>query len=953
MRDASIVVANPGKPTIFTIGVPFSDGSLKDSCAECRIDGASVPVWQIVRSRWPSGHTRWLWVHVPVPQGESVLNIRPGPPAASGPAPTLGVGNNGWELEVGGNCLRIGQDGLFRYSTGSEAWECVEDISEFSPDFPPASIETTVTLVEPSPLAPLVRVRREAAGAWRTEHLIRVVPLGGELRVWRRLTLLATEKRLLRSMGLSLRHAGGGPWEFPGWAGGDPVAVDIPAHAVARVNGEPRKGFPPLFLRGSRGTVLLEKGWQRFPAGLEAREDAVRMRLYSSEGEGLMMWPGTSFRHCVRLTLGDPVAASPKEIQWRMDPAYFASTGVLGALEAVSEESWAALPAYEVGLATAFSSIRWTALDAAMGAPHGPAAPLEEEEKHAPEYFGLQHYGDWPLERGRYEGPDLHHRGYADNEYDIPFCFLQQFARTGEWPYYDISREGVAHMADVDIDLLKPGMLYHGYCMDCDDHDRHRPPPSVGDHSWTDSLWGHSFLSGDIWAGEAAEAIAGVLLGKFHEADRDTLLAEWSNCERAIGWPMIQMCATVEARGDRGELAICCRMAAFLCEAMRAPHRFIEENRTIHGKPFKWWRTGGVDGSKTLMLSVCMDGLKHYYALSGDPVAVQAITLIADFLVEVMWSTETGMFVYERNAYGDRVRRDPSVTLIAASGLAYLYEQTKNERYRQIARSAFLSSLWLLVLPTDTAAASHLPFDRIVSARELGIFTHWTNAMAHCMLRWEREREAALAVLVRPAPGQPLRFAGSPQALSASPVYRHRRGEPRFVEDGALYTTPRFNKDALLIEGGESYLEGEFSGPVANGQGAVEIEIVAQWHWPKDEGGVCQRGFLYLSDEGLNRSAVTFMSFYGNLHLRMHDATGRLIAALETPIQSWAKESTHRLGVRWDSREAVLLVDEVAVDRQTLPRPLGGAFRRIIVGWNPAHFGAEGTVRSVKLDCGM
>ena len=181
--------------------------------------------------------------------------------------------------------------------------------------------------------------------------------------------------------------------------------------------------------------------------------------------------------------------------------------------------------------------------------------------------------------------------------------------------------------------------------------------------------------------------------------------------------------------------------------------------------------------------------------------------------------------------------------------------------------------------------------------------------------------------------------------------YHHRSGQPVFLADGSLYTTPRFTKDALLTEDGESFLDGEFIHPVANDFGEAFLTFTPQW--PGDnQGGCCQRGLLYLADNGLNVSAVSLITFYGKLCLRIYDAAALLILSLETKIVQWPENRTHEIGFSWNRNEIFLAVDGEIQDRARLSRSAGGAFRRIIVGAHPVIGASEGVVHHLKIRFG-
>ncbi len=947
-QDAILLVDNPlGRCAVVTLGAPFAAGTFPAG-AGLRVMSAGQPLlcWSEPRSLWPDGSVRWLWVHVSVPAGENVLVFEPAEPADPVPA-ALEKRENGWQMSIGGQEFRVAAAGAVDWSHKDARWEFSDrgvrvDGQQRRPGL------GRVELVEASPLAPLLRIVCEQDKELRIETRLRLLAEEHILLITRRLTNLSSDQRRLESTGIDLRAQPDVRWEMPGVCAGDRWETTYVAPGKFLANGQEQSGYPDCLVTGPVHGLFLEKAWQRYPAAVAAAGSALSLHLYPPGAGDLRLWSGTSLRHSFRLGLGDEaVSGLERRPAWHWSPEYLCATKVFGPLAAATEKSRYFFAGYETAVRQAFEGLRLAFLDG-PGCPSGPPAPLEAEEKHAPEYFGLPHYGDWPLEWGRYAGPDPHHRIYADNEYDIPYAFFQQFARTGDSRYLDIAREGAVHMADLDMDMVAEKMFYHGYLEYGEDHDRHRAPPGVGDHSWTEGFWSAYFLLGDVWAREAAEAVGRSLLKGFAGDTDDAVLRHWFCCERTVGWPMIQLTGNAEANGDRTVLAKVAQMAEYLARYFADPDRRFLETDTFDGRRFKWFRAGAQDGTKTLMLAIVLEGLERYHRLTGDTAAIETMRRIADFLIARMWDPIACQFRYELNAYNRHHRKlDPVPGILPVRSLAYLYEATGHELYRTVAKEAFFGAFWVLA-SGESARDPEGNAQSIRSARDLGIVMRSANAALYWLMEWKDRAESLRRRRMASAGGRPWSFDGPPEALPRDENYVSGKTTPVFGTDGTLSASPRFNKDGELVQDGDNYLAGRLREPAAARRGRIVLAV--RNRWPGEESGaVCQRGWFHLSADSFTATAVSIISFYGRVHARFYDADRVLIESVDADIRSWRPGETHTVEVSWDEESARLAVDGGVAAQRALDRGLGGCFTTISVGYHPAHWSFEGDILHLTL----
>ena len=953
-KKTTIFVNNPDyRHRVLVVGIPFTQGYLSAQEKMSAFSGRNqLPLWFEPRSFWRDGSLRWAWVHLRVPPGESEIYISKEKSDKEDNTICLKYESNLWHLYLEGQSITINKKGEIIWKSEKELWNIKHDgLSLDGKDFIVCDI-SSVELIEKSPLAPLLRVTCRKEKDIRIEYLIRFIPLDGIFNITRRITNFSSEAKFLRKMGMCFSAKNNEEWQVPGMYSGRAFKIGIYKHGVYSLDGEEKKGFPELLIKSNVYGLFLEKGWQRYPVEVIVENSNILLNLFISQDRGLLFWPGTSIRHNIMLSAGESATSIlPLTPLWHWVPEYICSTNTMGMLAPRTDKSIYFFEGFESSVESAFNSLRRSRLDTPEDKNMGPAVPLENETEQAPEYFGLQHYGDWPLEWGRYGGKSPHHRIYVDNEYDIPFAFFQQFVRTGQWKYLDIARHGITHMADLDMDILNGKMFYHGYLEYGEDHNLHRATPGVGDHSFTEGLWAGYFIFGDIWAREAAEAIGRSLLKNFQGDTDDAIMRHWFICERTVGWPMIQLVVNAESNGDITVLKKVEQMTDFLLRYFNDPDGMYLKIDSFDGKKFKWFRAGAQDGSKTFMLSIVMEGLERYHSYSGDEKALECMRKIADFLIARMWNPVACIFKYELNAYNRGHRKfDPVSGIFPVRSLAYLYEKTGNELYRTVAKEAFFGAFWAMVSPGGTVDEEGNS-KSIRTARELGIMMRSANAGLYWLMKWQEDIEKEIRNLMFTTSSNTWSFSGTPKDLLNDRFFSINKGNPVFLDNGALYTTPRFNRDGILIEDGNSYIYGSFKQPVSTKKGVIKLTVKNLWQG--DEGAaVCQRGWLHLSDEQFTASALSIISFYGIISVRIYDAKRDLIDSLECDIKHWKAGEIHTVSVVWNERDFSLIVDNKVIDSRSIDRCPGGSFRYLSVGYHPAHWTFEGEILHISISLG-
>lgn len=913
-----IYVDQPRAAALLLCGVPWPAGALPPAAGVRVHAGAQeLPAWWQARAWWPDGSVRWLWLHTRLTDRADALTVSPGdrePPTLGGElANGLRLGD--WQLQT--------QAGALVCHTPTTRLRLQPEPPGFTPALAPP-VMGPLEWVEPSALAPLLRWRGATAGGVALDCLLRLDPVGGCLYWQQRASLLAPEPRYLRSLGLRLQ-TDAGPWAVLG-PQGEHAAIELPRPGWCRYDDGPEQaGTPVLTARCGALSGVLDKAWQRAPCAVRTTLNGADFALYPVSAPPLPVQPGTSFRHRLWFTWA---VFDRAPMTWHLDPEQACATGCCGPLVARTARSQRWFPGYEQALEAGLQGARMERLESAPGAPAGRAAALADEAGQDPAYFGLPHYGDWPMALGAY---GTRRRMYADNEYDTPYALYLHFLRTGTWIYGDTAYHSAVHMADIDARVTDGDLLYHGYHDQAEDHGAHRPPNGDLGHYWTDGLVLTYLLHGDLWAWEAALALGQRLSRVFAGDGDDAIRRHFSGCERTVGWPLTALAGLAEVRPEPALRALMARMAAFLARFTADPDRELEDLDQADGQPLTWWRVCQQDGCKPFMLGVVLEGLERYHRLTADPAAAAAVIALCRFLVDVMWVPGIEAFRYEWNAFNRAHREDVYphyINAMVAPGLAYGYQLSGEPQFREVATRAFHASLWTLFAPGG--------------GKEIGMVGRTSAVMVARLCQWQEQDRAARAARLPPSVGQPFCFRGVPADLAHHRALHLRAGQPGFDAAGGLHAV------------GDSYAVYAFHDPASSDRGQLAFTFIPDAATAPAPYPVAARAYLHLSDRGLTRSCVSVISFYAGLHVRFYDAERHYIEVLETDISHWQQGQTVRVRVAWDAAAATaaLWVDGAEVDRRPLLRRLGGAFQRLHLGHRPGNWRAEGRLVEVELDLG-
>ncbi|MBT3272809.1 MAG: hypothetical protein HN368_06625, partial [Spirochaetales bacterium] len=629
MKTISINVVSPSDNHLLLIGIPFVQGTffeydgLKLALDETPPGGSELPIWYSVRNTWRDGSIRWIFLHSRIPSGSHrlALSILKGKKEVVPRLELLGFG-----LAVGGCRFSVEEDGFtFEGPSGSVSYGADVIHSDLAPA-PFKPLELVIDLVEESPISPLIRIT-EAEDGFSRDFLIRLDPLNERMTIHRRMTVYEE----------GFYHLDKSSAQFTFSSSVAEGRTVVLAPGTFSEDGADTTGFPSGLFRGENAGLYMDKFWQRFPAAVDCKGSDVSVEFYPEEADPLPVSGGMSYRHIVRAACsGQGVDGLGSDIQIVIDQQHLT-------------DSFACEKIYiPEGHFPAFENLNKKILyqtknDLYQDGTH--PASMDEETKQHPDFFGLEHYGDFPAPLAEYreEGKPTF---YWDNEYDTGFGYYRGYAMYGDANAMKMGYWHAVHMSDIDISSISGDMKCHG------SGHHHTTFKSEMGHVWNDSCWLNYFFSGDIWAKEEAEKLCHSIIGELCQS-REQLIHGYCFAERYTGWPLMVLVAGYEALHDESILNGARFLVDFMIDFFNDPHSFYEQENYYLSEPSEFYRSALVDGCKPFMMGVIMESLERYFFNTGDERVIEPITKACDFIIDKMWDFNRGAFMYEWNAYSN------------------------------------------------------------------------------------------------------------------------------------------------------------------------------------------------------------------------------------------------------------------------------------------------------------
>ena len=915
MRPIRIDVKSPSENHLLLIGVPFVEGTFYEGDnLELKCGETQLLLWYTIRNIWKDGSIRWVFLHTWVPAGDNVLSVSilKGHPKDQS---SVDISDN--SLGVNGCQFSITADGFtFETGNGSVSYSADTIDSDLSASsFHPS--EAGISLVEASPIAPLIRIREEGKG-FNRDFLIRLDPQNERMLVQRRMTVCEDGYYHLKRALAKLR--------FSGDIGTGRTAVFETGQYVE--NGEEKSGFPSGAFTGAGAGLALEKFWQRFPAAIELEKYEAVVEFFPYDAKPLPVTGGMSYRHNLHL------ACSAKGLVGLGDTVQF----VVDRTQLM--ESLACEKIYlPEGHFKEYEHIQKKILYLSKNDLYDEGthpANIDEEEKQHPHFFGLEHYGDFPAPLPEYqrEGKPVF---YWDNEYDTGFGYYRGYAMYGDPRFLDKAYWHSIHMSDMDISSVTGDMKHHG-----SPHHHCQFVSEMG-HVWNDGCWLNYFFFGDVWAKEEGERLCRRIIAEMC-VSREQLIHGYCFAERYTGWPLMVLVSGYEALRDESILEGAKFLVDFMIDFLNDPNSFYEGENYYEGEPSEFYRSALMDGCKPFMLGIILEALERYHFITGDDRVVKPAKKACDFIIDKMWDFNRGAFIYEWNVYSKNIDQyNQFLACLFIRGFAFIYEQTGIRKYRDVATTGFYGCVPTLEIGEGAGGKNFAQL-----SRSLGGFVAYLD-------EWRRKDDQAYIDSCSQSNARSFNWEGSIPELMESGEVQLMKGKPEYEEDA-------------LVSSVTSFIDGRFREPVSGDCGEVSLHVyTVENNLPRARVPTINfKTYFHISGDRYNESGLCVLTLYSrNLVVRTFDENARLINVgdlwikdtevgragrpTDEKILDWSFHEWHHVLMRWHSPgELSVTLDGELKDTIILNRPLGGKITRLCLGYRPGNWRLYG---KLKLDC--
>ena len=658
------------KEEIVTCGVPFPRGSLRSPDGPRILDdlriidgsGKEVPLQARTTGTWRDGSIRWALLDFPVTVGagrEGVLRLehrRDGPRAA--PPSSLRVIEEASRISV--------ETGAVSFVVPRDRWTLLEGLSMASGSpimkgglvleartgkekpaaelvaGPPSRVEVT----ERGPLRAAIEVEgpyidaggphSDPGGKEGLRYLARIAARAGAPEIELRLTVLNLTENMvwIRRLRLSGRlaveavaSALGGDREPMIHSFRDKGSCALFQESDARFSfasslGQRTTGTraPGWFeLQGPRGSlaVAVEDFWENFP---------MRVELEAA-GFAIDFWPegaaepfdadsgiAKTYGLLIRPHAGEGLEAPAMAARLRRP-----LVAVPPAAHLCSSRAFGLLEPYDFDVFSLYEALTEQSADLYL-----------RERPH-----GMRHFGDF-----YYGGPYKGKNAYGDLEYDYPFNYAMQYARTGLRKYLDAAIDQARHQADIDVNH-RTGMQY-----------KHSPR-----HTETEADMGHVFLRGLIAVHH--------LTGDRRLMDVAREIGDWlgpkvarsksQGNERQIGWALYALTGIYEATWEPKYLDWAKANVDELLAGLGPTGKF----------DIRW------DNRIAFFQGIATSGFLRYYEATGDERVAEATLRLSERML---------------GYYPEYLGR-------TLEGLAWSYERSRDRRFLELLERTYETSM--------------------------------------------------------------------------------------------------------------------------------------------------------------------------------------------------------------------------------------------------------------------
>ena len=298
--------------------------------------------------------------------------------------------------------------------------------------------------------------------------------------------------------------------------------------------------------------------------------------------------------------------------------------------------------------------------------------------------YGMPNFGDWC--KSSFD--------WGNMEYDTPFVFFVQWARSGDVRWLEEACRGALHHRDVDTchasaDEIDVGGVYRH----CTGHTGGYYPvgtPGLSSsaqltvtHMWAEGFLLHYLLTGDPRSLDTARMAADRWDSHY------TRNYDFTNC-RVNGWHLIHDMAIYHATRDRFYL----NAAHIIFE--RTLERQDDNGGWSHLQVLAHCECDPPKhmGNAGFQLAILLSGLRHYHQATGDARVADIIVRGAKFLIDELWTGGSDGFRYT-SCPNSGVGADDIGQVLA--GISYAWRISRKPVFEPVLRSATRQSVEALV----------------------------------------------------------------------------------------------------------------------------------------------------------------------------------------------------------------------------------------------------------------
>lgn len=517
---------------------------------------------------------------------------------------------------------------------------------------------------------------------------------------------LGTEFTDFRGLGLGLSFPDAKSWQASLSIGPDAFSAPGDSASVQQIdentillkeNGRSEtkagraQGVAKLQMADEAVWVGVRDFWQRWPKGLVAQPQSLRIDLLPEQSSGYgndlpyhllfpfvdgcyrMKWgmaftERMSFDFSAARASGDLAADLNSPVIAIIPPAYLGSTGVFGAI------------ATEGGPA---SDLCDAFMETSLEMRH-----IQRDQQRE---YGFLNWGDWFGERGH---------NWGNNEYDTAHGYFSNFLRTGDSRYFDDGVLAARHQADVDIVHAYPDPFYIGA----------NPQHSIGHtgisyqkvtpktwtykydaatsagngHTWSEGMADSWLLTGDPVVMESLLALGEHITWAFAPSFK-----KLGALERSGGWSLIAALGAYRATSDPAYLNAA-------SEIVKMSIKDFDENSGIWPHelpPTHALGKTGVIGNSLYNIGILMMGFAEYHQVTQDPEVLKILKRANEWVTK-SFDPKGLAWPYSAGVQGERftAANAPNLNALIFPALAYTGLITQDVSFLQIANEAFLAS---------------------------------------------------------------------------------------------------------------------------------------------------------------------------------------------------------------------------------------------------------------------